>query len=101
MNRRHHAVDILQAATDSPTFARLSTLARESQQRLDALAGLLPAGLSRAIRAGPIDGTDWCLLVDNGASAAKLRQLIPALAAHLRSRGYPVDTIRLKLRKPM
>ena len=99
MNRRHHSVDILQAATDSPTFARLSLLARESQQRLEALAGLLPAGLLRAVRAGPIDGTDWCLLVDNGASAAKLRQLVPAMAAHLRSRGYEVVTIRLKLRK--
>ena len=100
MNRRHHSVDILQAASDSPTFARLSTLARESQQRLDDLAGLLPAGLGRSIRPGPIDGADWCLLVDNGASAAKLRQLLPALAAHLRSRGHEVTTIRLKLRRP-
>lgn len=101
MNRRHYAVDILHAAADSPTFARLSTLARESQQRLDLLAGLLPAGLRQAVRPGPIDGTDWCLLVDNGASAAKVRQLLPAFAAHLRTHGHDVLTIRLKLRKPL
>ncbi len=53
------------------------------------------------MRPGPIDGTDWCLLVDNGASAAKVRQLLPAFAAHLRTHGHDVLTIRLKLRKPL
>ena len=99
MSRRHYSVDILHAASDSPTFARLSMLARESQQRLESVASLLPPGMIGSIRAGPIDGSDWCLVVDNGASAAKLRQLLPALAAHLRSKGYEVSTIRLKLRK--
>lgn len=101
MNRRHYSVDILHAAGDSPTFARLSMLARQSQQRLELLSGLMPVGLKRSVQPGPIDGTDWCLLVDNGAGAAKLRQLLPAFAAHLRTHGHEVVTIRLKLRKPL
>lgn len=100
MNRRHHPVTVLQAAVDSPTLARLATLSRESQQRLDAIASLLPAALRAAVQAGPIDAEEWCLIVDNGAAVAKLRQLAPALAAHLRTKGWNVTTIRLKVRKP-
>jgi hypothetical protein len=58
---------------------------------------LIPAPLRSAVKAGPIDGTDWCLLVESSAAAAKLRQLIPALLAHLCSRGWQVNSIRLKV----
>jgi hypothetical protein len=44
-----------------------------------------------------VDGTSWCLLVTGNAAAAKLRQLLPALQAHLRSRGWEVNSIRLKV----
>ncbi len=96
-NRRLHAVSLQQAAEDSPTLARLAQLARESGERLKAVEPLIPAPLRCAIRAGPIDGAEWCLLVDSNAAAAKLRQVIPALLAHLCSRGWQVTSIRLKV----
>ena len=84
---------------DSPPFARLAELSRESNTRLKTIEPLLPASLVGSISAGPIDGTQWCLLVDNSAAAAKLRQILPALVAHLRSKAYGVEVIRLKVHK--
>lgn len=99
MFRRHHAITVQQAAQESPSLAHLATLAQESQNRLKALDSLIPAGLHTCIQAGPIDGTSWCLLVSGNAAAAKVRQLTPAWLAHLRSKGWSVNTIRLKIRK--
>ena len=98
MQRRHHQPLTLQQATQaSPTLAHLSALARDSKERLQAVERLIPAGLLPAIQAGPIEGTTWCLLVRNNAAAAKMRHLLPALQAHLRSRGWEVTAIRLKI----
>ena len=91
------AFTVQQAAADSPTLSHLSALAEDSQARLKALDGLIPASLRGAIRSGPIDGDAWCLLVDSNAAAAKLRQLSPALLAHLRTRGWSVTSLRLKV----
>jgi hypothetical protein len=75
----------------------LTALTRDSSERLKAIELLLPAGLRQSIQAGPIDGATWCLLVKSNAAAAKVRQLLPALQAHLRSRGWEVNSIRLKV----
>lgn len=95
--RRLHPVSLQQAAEDSPTLARLAQLARESGERLAAVESLIPLSLRSAVRPGPIEGPDWCLLVDSSAAAAKLRQLTPALLALLRDRGWQVTSIRLKV----
>jgi hypothetical protein len=100
MNRRPNAVSLLQASQESPTLARLSELARDSVARLKAIEPLLPLALRSAITAGPIDGPTWCLLVSSTAVAAKLRQLLPALQAHLRTQGWEVSAIRLKVHMP-
>lgn len=100
MNRRPNAVSLLQASQESPTLARLSELARDSVARLKAIEPLLPLALRSAITAGPIDGPTWCLLVSSTAVAAKLRQLLPALQAHLRTQGWEVTAIRLKVHMP-
>ena len=97
MNRRHHAVSLLQASQDSPTLARLTELTRDSAARLKAVESLIPAALFSAIQAGPIEGPVWCLLLDNNAAAAKIRQLLPALQSHLRVKGWEVNSIRLKV----
>jgi hypothetical protein len=97
MNRRLHPVTLHQAAENSPTLARLTQLARESGERLKAVESLIPAPLRSSVRAGPIDETGWCLLVDNNAAAAKLRQVVPALLSCLRDRGWEVNSIRLKV----
>jgi len=98
MNRRHHAVSLLQATQDSPTLARLTALSDDSVARLQAIQSLIPAPLRPAVHAGPIEGPVWCLVLDNNAAAAKIRQLLPALQAHLRSKGWALDSIRLKVR---
>jgi len=97
MHRRSHSFTVLQATQSSPTLARLASLATDSTARLRAIEPLIPAALRNAVKAGPIDGTSWCLILDNNAVAAKMRQLLPALEAHLRSKGWEVNSIRLKV----
>jgi hypothetical protein len=97
MIRNHRSVTALQAAHESPTLAHLAGLANESSARLKSIQGLIPKSLLGSIKAGPIDGTVWCLILENNAVAAKLRQLMPALQAHLRSKGWEVTSIRLKV----
>lgn len=97
MTRRHHPVALHEAAAEAPTLARLTQLVRESGERLQAISPSIPAPLRAAVRPGPIEGTTWCLLVDSNAAAAKLRQLLPVLLAKLNSRGWEVNSIRLKV----
>ena len=91
---------VLQASQASPSLARLSELAQESQNRLRCVLPLIPAPLRSAIRSGPIDEQSWCLLLDNNAVAAKLRQLLPVLLQRLRAEGHAVERIRLKVQQP-
>lgn len=97
--RRHYAVTLQQASEEAPKLAHLMELARDSSARLSAIRTLVPAALHGSLQAGPIDGTNWCLIVPSNAAAAKLRQLIPALLAHLRSQGWDVNTIRIKIKE--
>lgn len=79
-------------------LARLCALSDDSVARLKAVQPLIPAALRSAVTAGPIEGTSWCLLMDNNAAAAKVRQLLPTLVSHLRSKGWEVTSIRLKVK---
>ena len=97
MNRRNHSFTLLQATQDSPTLARLTGLAMESSARLKSVESLIPVALRKAVRAGPIEGTVWCLILDNNAIASKIRQLLPSLESHLRTKGWEVSVIRLKV----
>jgi len=97
MAKINQAVTLMEAAQESPSLARLTELTRESSLRLQSLQSLIPASLRNAIQAGPIDGSEWCLLVNSNAAAAKLRQMLPALQSHLKSHGHNVEKIRLKI----
>ena len=97
MNHRHQAVTLLQATQDSPSLARLTALSDESVARLKSIAPLIPATLRAAVKAGPIEGPVWCLILDTNAAAAKMRQLLPSFESHLRSKGWEVNSIRLKV----
>lgn len=88
---------VLQATQQSPTLARLAELAAESTAKLQCVAPLLPLGLRNCVKAGAVDGPVWCLVVDNNSVASKVRQLLPALLAQLRSKGWDVAEIRLKV----
>ncbi len=91
------ALTVTQAIDGAPTLARLASLAAQSQQWLTMVTPLLPSALRSGVQAGPIEGQAWCLLAANSAVAAKLRQLNPALCAHLRSKGCDITTLRIKV----
>ena len=97
MNRRHHAVSLMQAAEAAPMLAQLAGLARDSSERLKAVEPLIPPALRPHVQAGPIDGEAWCLLVSSSAAAVKLRQLVPSFEAALRNRGWAIESIRIKV----
>jgi hypothetical protein len=97
MQRRHQAIPLQQAAQESPSFSLLMGRVRDSSDRLAAIRTLLPAPLRASIQAGPIEDGSWCLLVSSNAVAAKLRQLLPALQAHLKSKELDVTSIRIKV----
>ena len=86
-----------QAVQNSPSLGRLAALTSESNERLAAIAILLPDAMRSAVKAGPIEGETWCLLVNGSAAAAKLRQLTPIIKLRLMDRGWKVTSIRLKI----
>jgi len=97
---RRPAVTLADAAAQAPVLGDLLSQARESSQRLEWIRPLIPAGLRAAVHAGPVDGTEWCLVVDGPAAAAKLRQLLPMLLDALRTRGREITAIRLRVQTP-
>ncbi|RYF57459.1 MAG: hypothetical protein EOO29_51215 [Comamonadaceae bacterium] len=98
MSRRTQAFTLLQASEDSPTLAGLMARARDAQARLQAIAPLLPPAMRASVQAGPVDETEWCLLVQGNAVAAKLRQMAPMLLAQLRTQGWETRSLRIKIR---
>ena len=87
-----------QVVDSAPSLAHLSAMAQDTQNRLKAIAPLLPVSLRALIQSGGVENDSWCLLVPNSAVGAKLRQTLPALCAHLRSKGWNVNTIRVKVK---
>jgi len=101
MHRRlQSSVSLHQAAGNSPSLARLTDLVRESNHRFKAIETLIPVALRAAVKAGPVDGENWCLLVNGNAALAKVRQLVPLLQASLVRQGWKVTSIRLKILIP-
>ena len=90
-------VTLHEAAGQSPPLARLTDLIHESNRRLQVIEVLIPTALRSSVKAGPIDGENWCLLVNGNAASAKIRQLIPAMRAALLRQGCTVVSIRLKI----
>lgn len=97
---RGRSQTVEQIVDSAPGLAQFSAIARDAQNRLKAIAPLLPASLRPLVQSGGVESDAWCLLVPNSAVAAKLRQTLPALCAHLRSKGWDVNTIRVKVKSP-
>jgi hypothetical protein len=87
-----------QVLSNAPGLSELSAMAQDTQARIRAILPLLPASLRSLVQSGGVDGDAWCLLVPNSAVAAKLRQTVPALSAHLRTKGWDVKSIRIKVK---
>lgn len=95
--RHFQPVALQRAAQEEPMLAQLIAKGQRSAAQLKAIDKLLPDALRSSVSAGPIDDGVWCLLVKGNGVAAKLRQLLPAFEAHLRSRGFETVSIRLKV----
>ena len=95
-----HTQPIGQALAGSEPLVALTQRLRASQARLDAVLPLLAPAMRSFVRAGPIDDAGWTLLVTNSAVAAKLRQTLPALEAHLRACGWAGPPVRVKMLSP-
>jgi hypothetical protein len=95
--RVREAVSVVQAVQRAPTLAGLAQVAEQSAHCLRTVTPLIAVSMRSGIKAGPLEDRRWCLLVTNSAVAAKLRQLAPALAAHLRTHGHDVQEIRIKI----
>lgn len=71
--------------------------ARRSKDLLAHVLHRIPAGLRSQIQAGPLEETQWCLLVGNPAVAAKLRHLSPLLLQDLNLLDPKITGIRIKI----
>jgi len=97
MISRFNAISVIEATENSPTLASLAARARDANERLAAIRDLIPSELRAGVKAGPAEGDSWCVLVSGNAAAAKLRQLAPVLQARLKTRGWDVATLRIKV----
>ncbi len=93
-------VSLQRALAASDSLNGLAQRVAESQRRLEAIAPLLPAGLVRELRPGPIDEEGWSVLVSNAAVAAKLRHLLPRLNEALKAPSFRELPIRIRVRAP-
>ena len=92
-------ISLRQAAQSSAVLGPLTERVQRSQAMLQCVLPVLPGALASQVVSGPVDDAAWTLLVSNTAVSAKLRQLMPTMEARLRSQGYVVNTIRLKVRQ--
>ena len=88
---------IRQALDLSEPLVHLGQRLRESAARLHSIRPLIPAAMHDMVRSGPLDAEAWTLLARNGAVAAKLRHMLPALEQQLLAAGWPARVIRVKV----
>ena len=88
---------VTQIIDGATSLSQLQALARDGQNRLQAILPLLPVSMRSLVQSGGVEGESWCILVPNSAMAAKLRQFLPSLCAHLRTKGWNVQLITVKV----
>ncbi len=88
---------VTQVIDGATSLSQLQALARDGQNRLQAILPLLPVSMRSLVQSGGVEGEAWCILVPNSAMAAKLRQFLPSLCAHLRTKGWNVQAITVKV----
>ena len=95
--RAHKMLSLEQAVDSAPSLAALRQRIQDSQRYLEWIKPALPTGLRKQVKAGPIQDTEWCLLVSNASVSTKLRQLLPILLTILSQNGAQVNAIRIKV----
>jgi hypothetical protein len=82
------------------TLPELQALNREIRQLMvlqSVLAEALPENLAASATVASMNAGELILFADNGAVAAKLRQITPRILTSLRQRGCEITGIRLKV----
>ena len=82
------------------SLPELQALNRELRQLAalqSALAEVLPDNLATSASVAMVKAGELILVADNGAVAAKLRQMAPRILSSLRQRGYEITGIRLQV----
>jgi hypothetical protein len=82
------------------TLPELQALNREIRQLMalqSVLAEVLPGNLATSASVALVKAGEMILFADNGAVAAKLRQMVPRILISLRQRGYEITGIRLQV----
>jgi hypothetical protein len=95
--RFNHMFSLEQAVSAAPSFAALQERIRASQRCLELVQPLIPLNLRQHIKAGPIESTEWCLLVASTAASTKLRQLLPIMLLMLKEHDMQINAIRIKV----
>jgi len=82
------------------SLPELQSLNREIRQLIalqSLLAEVLPGNLATSASVASMKAGEMILFADNGAVAAKLRQLAPRILSFLCQRGYEITAIRLQV----
>ncbi|HET9646246.1 MAG TPA: hypothetical protein VFP68_23475 [Burkholderiaceae bacterium] len=88
---------IRDAIERSEPLAQLMYRLRESKERFEAIAPLIPPALKPHVSPGPVSENGWALLASNASVAAKLRHLLPAIDETLQANGWPATALRVKI----
>jgi hypothetical protein len=92
---------IADAIDGSAPLARLLAQVEASRRAMAVIAPRLPPALRERVRAGPVDAAQGLVLLAEGpAAAAKLRHLLPELAAALAEAGSSVTALVVKVAPP-
>jgi hypothetical protein len=86
---------LAQIIDESPELRRLVETSRHTGQLQRIYLETVPAELALYGRVGFARGGILCVYADNGAVAAKLRQLVPRMLAHFLRRGWQFNSIRI------
>ena len=86
-----------EAVGAAPVLTQLRERLALSERCLGHVRPLIPITMRHQVKAGPIDGTQWCLLVGSSAASTKLRQLLPAIQTALTQQWFEVTSIRIKV----
>lgn len=88
-----------EAIQSASGLAGLNARCMEAQSYLDHVLPMIPFALRACVQAGPVENGVWCLLVQNGTAAAKLRQLEPSLITSLKKKHPTISHLRIKVVK--
>ena len=81
----------------------LQSLVRQAQRLIEmqqVFTEIAPEPLAQSGRVGQFARSSLLLFADNGAVAAKLKQLTPSLLVKFQKRGYEVTAIRVEVQPP-